>query len=609
MKYPFLRGAAMYFLPGWLAFLAGCAQMAPPVPPAPLPPALEWWRVGVDETGKQLPVLTEPWFDSLGGPGIYDRSTLLLWSQPNPKTVTGPVTLAAAQQYCKGLPVGYRLPTRHDMDSIQDVRRLAPAIDTSVFGGAVSGFYWTSTSARKGSTNRWAVDLSDGKTVEFNSGQTANFFCVFDMRGDPPPVHYADQGATIKDNATGLVWQKDTFTAQDQHTLANACADSTVGGKRWRVPSWKELSTLLSAEHEFPFIHPLFIGETALASSTPSVRRGMEFRIVDFQNGKSGDAQLISTRCVEQALPQSAAPGRVFKGDVWISGPDILLGSRAFQQFEAGMYATIEGNLYIGGLTSASIILPYLKKVTGNVEIIKTGAQFISMPVLENVGGQLAILENTKLDSMWFPSLAAVEGSVLIQDNSKLGAAQPDNDTETVVAVSMNALNRIGGNFRVERNAQLKSLTLGRVQSVGRAVSVSSNRAMWQMALGSLRSIGLTCRGDYDFCGNISIELNSRLVTVWLPSVRTIEYNLRIAGNPLLETVQLKMDTVQNFVVEYNSSLCEINVLDPMLKNMWRYGRFPTRVEISNNSTAVGCRTRCPTNEAPGVCQILGDKQ
>ncbi|UQB24692.1 DUF1566 domain-containing protein [Pseudomonas syringae] len=359
------------------AVLLGCAGPLPVLaqdssaeetdlraPGAQVPAAQEWWRTA-EVDGKQLPVLTEPWFDTLrkAKAGHYDKATGILWSEPDRTKISPPVALNTAQNYCQRLDS--RLPTRHEMDSIQDVRRVAPTIDLAVMTGAVSAPYWTMTPTRHEGTSNWVVNLSDGRAYEVNVAKSlANFFCVFDFRAPPPAVHYADQDLTVMDNATGLVWQKDTVTALDYHALADTCVGSTISGKQWRVPTWKELSSLLSAAYKAPYLDPLFRGETALVSSTPAVERGLNFRYVNFQTGTSGAAMLSATRCVEQALPKSVTSGRTFKGNVSISGPDPVLGARALQQLEAGMYAVIDGNLEITGVSSASIILPYLRKVT-----------------------------------------------------------------------------------------------------------------------------------------------------------------------------------------------------------------------------------------------------
>ncbi|TLG85073.1 DUF1566 domain-containing protein, partial [Pseudomonas edaphica] len=111
-------------------------------PGAQIPAAQEWWRTA-EVDGKQLPVLTEPWFDTLRGAkaGHYDKATDILWTEPDRTKISLPVALSTAQNYCQRL--GNRLPTRHEMDSIQDVRRVAPTIDLAVMTGAVSAPYWT----------------------------------------------------------------------------------------------------------------------------------------------------------------------------------------------------------------------------------------------------------------------------------------------------------------------------------------------------------------------------------------------------------------------------------------------------------------------------------
>ncbi len=573
--------------------------------PLPLPPEKEWWRTG-DVEGKQLPVLTDPWFEWLLAPsaGIYDRATSILWRQPDPAKISVPVALRTAENYCRRL--GSRLPTRHEMDSIQDVRRLRPTIDPSIFKDVVSGPYWTITPSRREGSSNWVVDLSDGRAYEvIAANSSANFFCVSDLRGDPPVVQYIDQGVTVKDNATGHVWQKGTVVAQGHQELANACADSNVGGKRWRVPTWKELSTLLSAAHEAPYLDPMFSGELALVSSTPAAKRGLDFRFINFQTGISGSTASASTRCIEQEASEPAAPGRVFHGSVWIGGRDVA-ASRALQQFEAGMYAVIEGDLNISGINSASIILPYIRKITGRLVLSGTDAAWISLPALEAVGSSLEITDNAKLESLWMPSLISVDGSLVIQSNRQLGALQPDGDTEQVVSLDMPALDRIGGDFNLKLNPQLKSVTLYGLRTVGRGLNITSNTAMWQLRLNGLQSVGLACRSHSDFCGDLSVESNSQLVIATLPSLASIEYNLRITGNPLLETVQQRLNKVFELHVDFNRKFCERRQIDPILTHLWRNNSFPQKIYIYNNSNDAECRSRCP-NESPSACEIYRD--
>lgn len=575
--------------------------------PLPLPRAVEWWRTAQVD-GRQLPVLTDAWFGRLAAPqaGTLDQATALLWSQPEPSRITLPAPLRTAQNYCRRQR--QRLPTRGEMDSIQNLRRADPTIDTAVLTQAVSGPYWTMTPARRQGATNWVVNLSDGRAHEANAAQSlAHFFCVQDWRGDPPAVHYVDHGETVRDNATGLVWQKGTVTADDHHALADACVKSSVGAKRWRVPTWKELSSLLSAEHEAPYLDPMFAGETALTSSTPAPQRGMEFRYVDFQTGTSGVAMLPATRCVEQALQQAIAPSRVIKGDVWITGPDHMLGSRALQQLEAGMVAVIEGNLTITGIENASVILPYLKRVTGSVALGRTSTRWLSLPALEHVGGSLEVADNAKLDSLWLPSLSTVGEALTVQRNPQLGASQPPGDAERVVSVDLPKLDTVGGDFTLASNTQLKSLTLPKLRTVGRGVQVADHPVLWRMVLDSLASVGPACLNHKSFCGDLSIESNRQLTTASLRTLTSIAYDLRIRGNPLLQSFEQRVDRVITLETEFNTSLCERTTLDPMLSRMWRLGRFPAKVSIYHNSTEASCRTRCP-NEAPGVCQILADE-
>ncbi|MCF5469027.1 hypothetical protein [Pseudomonas syringae] len=234
-------------------------------------------------------------------------------------------------------------------------------------------------------------------------------------------------------------------------------------------------------------------------------------------------------------------------------------------------------------------------------------ASWLSFPALETVGGSVEIAENAKLSALWMPSLTAVDGSFAITRNPQLGASQPAGDAEHVISVDLPALQRIGGDFTLEFNTQLKSLTLYKLREVGRGLGIVSNTAMWQIVMTSLGSVGLACRNHDDFCGDLSIQNNGRLVGVFLPALATLQYDFRVSGNSALVTLQERIQSVSGFYAQDNKSLCERKTLDPILSRMWKLGRFPDKVSIQRNSTQEGCATRCP-NESAGVCQIFEDK-
>ncbi|HYP86755.1 MAG TPA: DUF1566 domain-containing protein [Polyangiaceae bacterium] len=69
-----------------------------------------------------------------------------------------------------------------------------------------------------------------------------------------PSGRYSVTSDTVLDNKTGLVWQRniDTANQRDQDQAKTYCAGVSLAGSGWRVPSVKELSTLVDDTVQFP---------------------------------------------------------------------------------------------------------------------------------------------------------------------------------------------------------------------------------------------------------------------------------------------------------------------------------------------------------------------
>ena len=82
----------------------------------------------------------------------------------------------------------------------------------------------------------------------------------------------------------------------------------------------------------------------------------------------------------------------------------------------------IEGNLVLGGQehdVSAAVgdLFPVLERVTGSLRIVQTAALAeVAFPALERVGA-LQIFNNTHLQSLAFPRLITIEGTLIASDN------------------------------------------------------------------------------------------------------------------------------------------------------------------------------------------------
>ena len=101
-------------------------------------------------------------------PGAYT----LEWS---PTLCNGERVTYAAAEKGAALGDGWRLPTRMELESILDLTRHEPAIDTTRFPDTKSGAYWTSTPCAWSSVCAWFVGFSYGNASYDHRGYNSAF--------------------------------------------------------------------------------------------------------------------------------------------------------------------------------------------------------------------------------------------------------------------------------------------------------------------------------------------------------------------------------------------------------------------------------------------------
>jgi len=115
--------------------------------------------------------------DNLDGT-VTDNETGLIWQQEDDNQTRN---WQSALAYCEGLSLGghsdWRLPDVKELRSIVDNTRYTPAIDTTVFPGTNSGYYWSSsTGASPGYA--WSVGFNLGDVYGSNKTLTYYVRCV-----------------------------------------------------------------------------------------------------------------------------------------------------------------------------------------------------------------------------------------------------------------------------------------------------------------------------------------------------------------------------------------------------------------------------------------------
>lgn len=195
---------------------------------------------------------------------VIDNVTGLMWqrSVDQESGVSFSGDSPFAKTYCSNLSLaGYhdwRVPTKIELYSLVDYTRVDPAIDTTVFPhdgqgdaspvDAWADYFITSDSTTAPPNGGWlVVNFGDGS---FTGGMVSAWIrCVRGpARSSTTDDHYTIGNGIVIDNFTHLTWQR--FVDPKAYTWGPAqtyCADLPLAGGGWRVPSVKELETLVDS--------------------------------------------------------------------------------------------------------------------------------------------------------------------------------------------------------------------------------------------------------------------------------------------------------------------------------------------------------------------------
>ncbi|MFZ4454849.1 MAG: DUF1566 domain-containing protein [Bacteroidales bacterium] len=208
-------------------------------------------------------------FKDNGNATVTDNNTLLMWL----KTDGGEMTYENAVLYCDTLTLGgftdWRLPTAQELFSIHLFDANNPALNTTILTKTLAEYWWSSEKQVGNAAVIWATNAGGGignhpKTETLSAGGTKRFH-VRAVRGLISTAfsvaHFTDKGdGTIRDNYTGLTWQKSPSTTAMTWDAALAYSKTvTLGGKSdWRVPNIKELQSLNDVSRAKPSINKTY---------------------------------------------------------------------------------------------------------------------------------------------------------------------------------------------------------------------------------------------------------------------------------------------------------------------------------------------------------------
>lgn len=125
-------------------------------------------------------------------------------------------------------------------------------------------------------------------------------------KADAPPGHFTVSTEIVVDNFTRLTWQRASSAVMTSSEAAALCAALTLAGStEWRLPSIKELQTIVDETRTSPAIDTTAFPDTPAEefwSSSNRVNSGTVIATVDFNVGNTSGANftmgMARTRCV-----------------------------------------------------------------------------------------------------------------------------------------------------------------------------------------------------------------------------------------------------------------------------------------------------------------------
>jgi hypothetical protein len=187
------------------------------------------------------------------------------------------------------------VPSYLELSSLVDYGQSDPAIDEGTFTSPPVGnplippLYWTASLNAAGK-NAWTIDSVGGLPLAVPALGVAQHEvrCVKgSLTGE---VVKSESCNTVSDSRTGLMWTR--FVPGSGYTwsdAANFCDGlDHAGFKDWRLPSLKEIQTIITTNAAPPLIDESLFGATPSDyhwTSTASTVKLTDFGAIDFKNG------------------------------------------------------------------------------------------------------------------------------------------------------------------------------------------------------------------------------------------------------------------------------------------------------------------------------------
>lgn len=214
----------------------------------------------------------------------------------------------------------WRVPTMHELANLINFQASSPTSDAAYFPTTVNGGYWTANEFLGSTAYGWGVSFNNGTVYSTAQKTLAN--AVRCVSGNAPPAAALTENGdgTVSDRRTGLIWQKcqtglsgaqcanGSVSSLTWAQALNSCAQQTLVGRSWRLPSANELRSIVDYYRSTaPAIDTAFFpmsgGSAYWSSTTPSFNMTNAWS-VDFAGANFGSLSYLvkttamSVRCV-----------------------------------------------------------------------------------------------------------------------------------------------------------------------------------------------------------------------------------------------------------------------------------------------------------------------
>ncbi|MCX5905426.1 MAG: DUF1566 domain-containing protein, partial [Proteobacteria bacterium] len=245
----------------------------------------------------------------------------------------------------------WRIPTVQELAGLVDSSNFNPAINTVYFPNTLSDYYWSSDTKASSNTMAWLFYFLSG--VVWSGGEQYAGH-VMAVSGLPAVNVFIDNNdGTITDLSTGLMWQKYALSDYTWEQALTFCENLNMAGyKDWRLPTWKELLSILDYSSYNPAINITFFPGTEpgwyWSSTTYMANHSLKWNVlfdygqVLFSNGELNNYYVRAVRGGQGGSIQN----NVISGQVSIK--DLGLGNVTMTLSGAAQRTTISKPPYYG---------------------------------------------------------------------------------------------------------------------------------------------------------------------------------------------------------------------------------------------------------------------